>query len=141
MAGSIRDKNAWRCRTASPDKPQYLPGQTATYDVAVTSADGKPVAQADLSLGVVDEAIYAIRPDQTPDILKFFYGSDWDSVNTVNSLSFYFTGEAGTPPMRLADLRGPSQLAQLKPDRLVQPKIRKAFPDTAFWAADNTTDN
>ncbi len=42
--------------------------------------------------------------------------------------------------MRLAELRPPSRLAQLKPERLVQPKIRKAFPDTAFWAADVTTD-
>lgn len=129
------------CVSLSTDKPQYLPGQTATYDVAVTAADGKPVAQADLSLGVVDEAIYAIRHDDTPDILNFFYGRDWDSVNTSNSLSFYFTGEAGTRRMRLAELRQPSQLAQLKPERLVQPKIRKAFPDTAFWAADITTDN
>ena len=29
----------------------------------------------------------------------------------------------------------------MKPDRLVLPKIRKAFPDTAFWAADVVTDN
>ncbi|HEX3685154.1 MAG TPA: MG2 domain-containing protein [Bryobacteraceae bacterium] len=129
------------CVTLTTDKAQYLPGQTAAYDVAVTSADGKPIAQADLSLGVVDEAIYAIRPDQTPDILNFFYGRDWDSVSTMNSLTFYFTGEAGTRRMRLAELRRPSQLAQLKPDRFVQPKIRKAFPDTAFWAADITTDN
>ena len=42
--------------------------------------------------------------------------------------------------MRLAALRDPSRLAQLKPERLVQPKIRKAFPDTAFWAADLVTD-
>jgi uncharacterized protein YfaS (alpha-2-macroglobulin family) len=129
------------CITLSTDKPQYLPGQTATYNVTVTSADGKPVPQADLSLGVVDEAIYAIRRDETLDPLKFFYGRDWDDVFTANSLSFYFTGEAGTRRMRLAALRRPSQLAQLKPDRLVQPKIRKAFPDTAFWAADITTDN
>ena len=37
-------------------------------------------------------------------------------------------------------MRPPSRLAQLKPDRLVQPKIRKAFPDTAFWATDLVTD-
>ena len=42
--------------------------------------------------------------------------------------------------MRLAELRPASHLAQLKPERLVQPKVRKAFPDTAFWAADLTTD-
>ncbi len=125
----------------STDKSQYLPGQTARYSIDVTSADGRPVPRADLSLGVVDEAIYAIRPDETPDILNFFYGREWDSVYSENSLMFFFNGEAGTRRMRLAELRAPSQLAQLKPERLVQPKIRKAFPDTAFWAADITTDN
>jgi uncharacterized protein YfaS (alpha-2-macroglobulin family) len=29
----------------------------------------------------------------------------------------------------------------LKPERLVQPKVRKFFPDTTYWAADLTTDN
>src|SRR5579872_6855221 len=47
------------------DKPQYLPGETGTYNIAVTGSDGKPVSHADLSVGVVDEAIYAIRPDTT----------------------------------------------------------------------------
>ena len=123
------------------NKEQYLPGETATYLVEASTAEGKPAPQADLSLGVVDEAIYAIRPDETPDVLNFFYGSTFNAVYTENSLSYYFNGEAGTRRMRLAELRHPSQLAQLKPERLVRPKVRKAFPDTAFWAADITTDN
>jgi hypothetical protein len=125
----------------STDRPQYLPGQTAVYRVDVTTCDGKPAAGTDLSLGVVDEAIYAIRPETMPDIATFFYGREWNSVSTDNSLTYFFNGEAGTRRMRLAELRAPSQLAQLKPERLIQPKIRKAFPDTAFWAADLTTDS
>jgi uncharacterized protein YfaS (alpha-2-macroglobulin family) len=125
----------------STDKPQYSPGQTATYSLDVRTAGGKPAAGADLSLGVVDEAIYAIRKDETPDIVNVFYGREWDSVYTENSLMYYFTGEAGKRRMQLALLRRPSVLAQLKPERLVQPKIRKAFPDTAFWAADLTTNS
>ncbi|MBZ5607180.1 MAG: alpha-2-macroglobulin [Acidobacteriia bacterium] len=122
------------------DKPQYLPGQTAEYSIDVSGADGKPVPRADLSLGVVDEAIYGIRRDMTEDILTFFYGHDYNRVYTDSSLEYYFNGEAGKRRMRLAELRPPSRLAQLKPERLVQAKIRKAFPDTAFWAADVTTD-
>ena len=124
----------------STDKPQYKPGETATYNINVTGADGKPVARTDLSLGVVDEAIYAIRPDHTPDILNYFFGHEWNAVNTENSLNYFFSGEAGKRRMRLAEFRPQSRLAQLKPERLVQPKVRKAFPDTAFWAADVTTD-
>jgi uncharacterized protein YfaS (alpha-2-macroglobulin family) len=122
------------------DKTQYLPGQTAEYDVEVTGADGKPAPHAEFSLGVVDEAIYAIRPDTTEDIVRFFYGREWDRVIEVDSFSYYFNGEAGKRRMQLAELRPTSRLAQLKPERFVQPKIRKAFPDTAFWSASVTTD-
>ena len=122
------------------DLPQYLPGQTAQYKIEVTGPDGQPVPRAEFSLGVVDEAIYGLRPDTTRDPLAFFFERDWNRVFTDPSLEYYFNGEAGKRRMRLAELRRPLRLAQLKPDRLVQPKIRKAFPDTAFWAADITTD-
>ena len=44
--------------------------------------------------------------------------------------------------MQLAALRASPLTAhgQLKPERLVEPKVRKAFPDTVFWAADLRTD-
>ena len=121
------------------DKKTYLPGQTAHYQVAAFTFDGKPAAHADLSLGVVDEAIYAIRRDTTPELLQFFYGREYDSVYTDSSLTYFFSGEAGTRRMQLAMLRPESSLAQLKPERPPQPKVRKYFPDTAFWAADLTT--
>jgi alpha-2-macroglobulin len=122
------------------DKPQYLPGQTADYSLEVTDNAGRPAPKAEFSLGVVDEAIYAIRKDSTEDIVKFFFDREWNRVATDTSLDYFFNGEAGKRRMRLAELRPASRLAQLKPERLVQPKIRKAFPDTAFWAADLTTD-
>lgn len=123
------------------DKAQYLPGQSAEYSIDATAADGKPAPRAEFSLGVVDEAIYGIRKDTTQDILSFFFSRGWNHVYTGESLSYYFYGEAGKRRMRLAELRPSSRLAQLKPERLVQPKVRKAFPDTAFWAAEVVTDN
>jgi uncharacterized protein YfaS (alpha-2-macroglobulin family) len=126
--------------SVATDKPQYLPGQTAQYSISATGADGKPVPQAEFSLGVVDEAIYAIRPDTLQDPLSFFFGHEWNRVFSEDSMDYYFNGEAGKRRMQLAQLRAPSRLAQLKPERLVAPKVRKAFPDTAFWAADVTTD-
>lgn len=123
------------------DKPQYQPGQTATYNLKVTTPEGRPVPNADLSLGVVDEAIYAIRPDTSPDLLKFFYGNPGSGVNSQDSLTYYFSGEAGNRRMLLAySTASHAPLAQLKREPLVQPKIRKAFPDTSYWAADLTTD-
>ena len=122
-----------------PSKPQYQPGEAATYTIKSTDASGKPVA-AEFSLGVVDEAIYAIQPETVQAILKAFYGTIYSKVSTDTSLTYYFSGEAGKRKMELAHVRPQKSLAQLKPERLVQPKVRKAFPDTAFWVADVRTD-
>ena len=123
-----------------PSKPQFQPGENASYAITVKDSKGKPVA-GEFSIGVVDEAIYAIRPDTT-DIMSAFYGSRWTEVQTESSLGFYFHGEAGKKQMPIAGLgRAYRALAQLKPaETLVQPKIRKAFPDTALWISDVKTD-
>ncbi len=123
-----------------PSKPQYQPGEAASYTIKATDASGKPVA-AEFSLGVVDEAIYAIKPDATPNILNAFYGHIYSKVSTETSLTYYFSGQAGKRAMQLANARPSRGLAQLKPERLVQPKVRKAFPDTAYWVADVDTDS
>src|SRR5260370_38203378 len=102
-------------------------------------ANGKPV-EGELSFGIVDEALYAIRPETTPDIHEYFYGPVYDRVGTESSLNFYFSGHAGKREMFLTKNSGFGNgraLAQLKPsDTMVEPKVRKVFPDTALWLAD-----
>jgi alpha-2-macroglobulin len=124
-----------------PSQPQFKPGDPARYNILALDANGKPVT-GEFSIGVVDEAIYAIHPDDMQDIYQFFYRGVADRVGTESSLSFFFTGEAGTKPMILAGGGGDRhRLAQLKPSEpLVQPKVRKVFPDTALWLADVKTD-
>ena len=121
-----------------PSKPQFEPGEAASYIIIAKDAQGKP-ASAEFSVGVVDEAIYAIRPEAATDILKFFYGRVFNHVTTDSSLTYYFHGEAGKKQMKLADVRVHKWLADIKPEQLVQPRVRKAFPDTAFWVADVKT--
>ncbi len=121
-----------------PSKPQYQPGEAATYTIKASDSSGKPVV-AEFSLGVVDEAIYAIKPESIGSITNAFYGRVYSQVSTETSLSYYFNGQAGKRTMRLVSVRSSKAMAQLKPERLVQPKIRKAFPDTAFWVADLRT--
>ncbi len=118
-----------------PSKPQYQPGEAASYIIRATDNSGKPVA-AEFSLGVVDEAIYAIKPETVGSIVNAFYGRVYTKVSTETSLTYYFSGQAGKRAMQLAAVRPSKAMAQLKPERLVQPKIRKAFPDTAYWMAD-----
>ena len=121
----------------TPSKQEFKPGEAAQFEVEVKDHQGRP-ARAELSLGVVDEALYAVQKDMLQTPLSYFYGNVYNEVNSSSSLSYYFRGEAGKRAMRLAKLR-PS-LGQLKPDRVGDPRVRKAFPDTAFWMADLVTD-
>ena len=58
-------------------------------------------------------------------------------------MQYYFSGQAGVKSPMLAERRARyrPQMAQVKPGNdVVQPKVRKAFPDTAFWAPSVHTD-
>src|SRR5207249_2832468 len=45
------------------------PGETVALDVQATGADGAPV-RAELSVAVVDEAIYLLSADLSPDLYQ-----------------------------------------------------------------------
>ena len=122
-------------------KNQFQPGQKAGYTIIARDANNKPVV-GEFSIGIVDEAIYAIAPEASGDIHDFFYATVYDRVSTEASLSYYFNGEAGKKQMFLAwQSKNRTALAQLKPSAaLIEPKVRKDFPDTALWLADVRTD-
>jgi uncharacterized protein YfaS (alpha-2-macroglobulin family) len=122
-----------------PSKPQFKPGEPAVFTVSTRDAAGRPVA-AEVSLGIVDEALYAVKPESARDIVKAFYGRTYNHVNMSSSLHYYFNGASGKRQMRLTTIRPPTALGQLKPERLAEARIRKAFPDTAFWTATLLTD-
>jgi len=129
----------------TPAKQQFVPGESASYKIIAKDWTGKPV-QAELSVGVVDDAVYAVQPDTAGDITNAFYGERESRVQTQNSLEFYFYGEAGKKPIQLANVGGGGgdgrhhDLAQVKATEFVQPKVRKAFPDTTYWQATIRTD-
>ncbi len=95
------------------DKEAYEPGETAHYLVQVTDRLGRP-QQAEVSLGVVDEAIYALQPELAGDIVRFFWGRRYNAVSTNYSFPRYYYG-------------GVEKLAGML-------KVRKKFEDTAYWA-------
>ena len=125
--------------TVETDKPQYRPGEKVTYTISAEDSEGRPVS-AELSLGVVDEAIYAVRPEGAQPPEKVFYRRRWNQVYTQYSTSYWFTGYSGLRKMELANLRAPTRLADFKTARVDQPKVRKEFPDTTYWAPTVTTD-
>ncbi len=116
------------------NKKEYKPRETASYTILARNADGAPVSGAEVSLGVVDEAIYSVSPDFAGNIKSEFYGLRYNSVETHLSISYTFTGFAGNKPIDLAKNKPTYQLADFKNEGdLVQPTVRKNFKDTAFW--------
>jgi len=104
--------------TLAPDKDKYGPGETAKIKVKAFDTAGKPVS-ADLSLAAVDDSIFYIRSDSTPEISGFFYSriSNW----VITTYSFPITLLAGA-------------------GKDAGVKVRENFRDTAFWEANIKTD-
>ena len=109
-----------------PNKRKYEPGEKTDYRVKVTDAKGAPVS-AQLSLGVVDEAIYAIEPDTTTPILDFFYSHRENRVRTSDSM----------PQIYLSD---PDKAGAPLGDAQMKIRVRKRFLDTAYWNPSIVTD-
>ena len=57
--------------TLKPLKETFLPGEEGKFEISVTDQVGKPV-EAELSLALVNEALYAVVPDRLQPILDFF---------------------------------------------------------------------
>ena len=122
------------------NKNEYKPRETASYTILARDANGSPVPDAEVSLGVVDEAIYSLSPDYSGNIRQQFYGMRYNSVETHLSISYYFRGFAGEKPVDLASTKPSYQLADFKSEgEPVQPMIRKDFKDTAFWEPNAVT--
>lgn len=102
-----------------PSKRKYRPGDKAEYKIKVSDTKGKPVS-AELSMGVVDEAIYAIEPESTTPILDFFYSHRDNQVRTNNSM----------PEIYLSD---PDKAGAPLSDQQMKIRVRKRFLDTAYW--------
>lgn len=109
----------------TPDRSTYGPREAATFTIQVTGADGKP-AQAELSLAVVDEAIYALSQELAKDPFAAFYAERENLVRTFDSLrpTRYIGGGMGGGGGDGGLLGNP----------------RFNFPDTAYWNPKIVTD-
>ncbi|NUM34574.1 MAG: hypothetical protein HUU50_08525 [Candidatus Brocadiae bacterium] len=134
------------------NKPQYTPGENATYTIKIADWKDNPV-QAEFSFGLVDEAIYAIRTDNTPDIRQAFYGNSFGNVQTSSSFQFYSQGygeknkksDKGIAEPSMAMEKSAKQeisreKEQADGDRLVEAKVRTEFADSGVWKPSVTTD-
>src|ERR1035437_2063223 len=76
-----------------PNKKEYKPGDNASYKVVVKDIKGNPVKNTELSFGVIDESIYAIKEDETQDIKSFFYAPQYSYIQANNS--YFYVQSSG----------------------------------------------
>ena len=111
----------------TPDKAEYTPGEEATFTVRVTNYRGEPVS-AELSLALVDEAIFGLSPELNGLMYDSFYYERGSRVNTYNSMHpvrhLWQGGWGGGGSDGGAETGGP----------------RQDFPDTAVWEPTLQTD-
>jgi hypothetical protein len=120
------------------DKAVYEPQEKGTFTIKTTDNKGKPVT-AEVSLGIVDDAIYAISPELVDEIQKYFYSLRYHSVDTSSSLYFRFYGYSHRKGLLAGLPESETKLADFKGESLVEPKIRKDFKDTMYWSPTITT--
>jgi uncharacterized protein YfaS (alpha-2-macroglobulin family) len=138
---------------ATPDKSQYRPRNKAVYTVSTTGADGRPVA-AEVSLGIVDESIYALQDEYAWDIRKHFIHRRHNHVGTSTSLQYWDYGRAAeadaakpgapapaaaAPAKEMAAQRGGARDEKKSQDRegggaaYAATEVRSKFADTMLW--------
>ncbi|MGC8873886.1 MAG: alpha-2-macroglobulin family protein, partial [Chloroflexia bacterium] len=109
-----------------PERHEYRPGEEAVVTLEVRDAAGRPV-RAEVSLGVVDEAIYALAGRAELDPYTAFYARRENLVHTYHSLEpkrGFGGGEHGG---------GGDGYGRANP--------RQDFPDTAYWNPAILTDS
>lgn len=100
-----------------PNAEVYAPAGEISYQLSTKDSNGNPVP-AELSIGVVDESLYALKADST-NIQKFFWGPRPNKVATSNSFSGMYSGGIAKEDQNL---------------------LRKNFKDTAYWSPSVITD-
>ena len=94
------------------DRKEYRPGDVAVLTVKCSNSNDEPVS-ADLSVGIVDESLYSLRKDATPEPADFFFAKRPPWVSTSYSFPLRFIGGA---TKEQGDER-----------------VRSEFRDTALW--------
>ncbi len=120
------------------DKEVYRPQDDGELTIKVTNKDGNGVA-TELSVGIVDESIYALAPDMTRDIKKVFYSKRYNRVSTHSSVYFRFYGYSrglnSAYAAKADNAFSRRSFADVKADKFKEARVRKDFRDTMFWQA------
>lgn len=129
--------------TLAPRKPRYAPGERALFDVHVSDLQGKPV-RAELGLGVVDEALYAVQAENAGDPFETFYdrtayawgNAPWYQPNRGLKMIAKVSSAASGSPVRA----GVTADVYSVNGSIANAPIRSNFQDNAYWSPSVVTD-
>ena len=127
--------------TLTPGATEYGPGDTATFDIAVTDAAGNGV-QSEVSLALVDLAVLLLKEDNAPPILEAFYFRQ--PLRSTLGSGLLVTGEglAIEEPLMAGGFGGGGGADEAAASFRIQGEddVRQEFRDTAYWEAKLITD-
>jgi uncharacterized protein YfaS (alpha-2-macroglobulin family) len=124
----------------SANSDVFKPGETGAFELRVADARGHGV-RTQLTLALVDEGIFLLRPDQTPDIRGFFYALRGNVVGTQLSDWFYF-GDATPVFTDALPMAAPEALERsAAPTPFADAELREDFQDTILWLPTIETDD
>lgn len=122
----------------TPGKGLYLPGEKAEISIDTLDFKNKGVS-AEVSVALVDEAIFQLQEDKNPSINVYFYHPRTNNVATTYSAAYRFFGYSEETRLQLAlQSKGVPPLALMKEDKQ---KGRERFKDTGYWSARVKTDS
>ena len=124
--------------TLTPDRTQLAPGETAHFTIETRDHTGQPVS-AEVSLAVVDKAIYALAPD-TLDLLGLLYPQRSllmaTSVGLTQDLAAFNARLQRWLPVGANAGSGGGEKGS---DLGGVISLRENFQDTAYWRANIVT--
>jgi len=124
------------------DRPQYAPRDHATIRIATTLA-GRGAA-SEVELAIVDEAIFALKPESLDDLRTFFIPSQPEAISTWSTWTL---NQRWATPTRGGPLTG-AVFAMVEEAKADEPQtlnfatadVRRWFPDTLKWIGAVRTD-
>lgn len=138
-----------------PEHDTCHPGENSTITISARNSEGKP-EKAEFSLDLVDLSLLALKGERPIDIRRFFYGADhryswwephsmfdfwlpiWQIGLNNGLLKLNSQLSVCCPPPPRPEITSTSDLRGYAAFNL---RVRKDFPDTAFWSACIVTDD
>lgn len=136
--------------SVTPDRTTYRPRDIVTFTIQVTQSGVQSLApnsvEAEVSLALVDEAIYALAEDRSGDLFAAFYSPRPDNTATYDShrplrylwVPYDWVGPPSRSPTATPAPEGTRTPATAPKTTSNQP--RSVFLDTAYWNARIRTD-